>query len=176
MVFQKLFKRRLLPAAHRPAFARDERVLAWALSSAGEPIIATNLRLWRAGSPTPWHEISKVGWDGSVLTVIRSEVVSTPDGYAVIRDLSPEPVELADPHHLPHQVRLRVVNSVQHPSHHDLPGGGGLWIAARRVPGVDGLSWIVRYDHGTDPDDPEVLAATEAIFSETWWRVVGPPG
>ncbi|GIH03241.1 hypothetical protein Rhe02_13080 [Rhizocola hellebori] len=170
----RLFKRRLLPAAHRPAFAENERVLAWALTQAGSAVIATNLRLWVAGTGTPWNEVSKAKWDGSELTVITSSVVAQREGYAVIEDNPPVRIELVDPEHLPHQIRLRVTSSVKNPSHHGLPGGGGVWIAARRAPGVDGLSWIARYDTGTDRDDPRVVAATDDIFKETYWRVVAP--
>jgi len=173
-MLERLFKRRLLPPAHRPAFASGERVLAWALSAEGSAVIATNLRLWVAGTGTPWNEISKATWDGSALTVVTSAVVEQREGYAVIEDGPPARTALADPDHLPHQIRLRVTSSVQHPSHHGLPGGGGVWIAARRVPGVDGLSWIARYDAGTDREDSRVRAATDDIFKETYWRVVAP--
>jgi len=170
----RLFKRRLLPQAHRPALAGSERVLAWALDTNGSAVIATNLRLWVGGIGTPWNEVSKAKWDGSALTVITSSVVQEREGYSVIEDNPPSRIELVEPEHLPHQIRLRVTSSVKNPSHHGLPGGGGVWIAARRVPGVDGLSWIARYDAGTDREDPQVLAATDDIFKETYWRVVAP--
>lgn len=173
-MFGRLFKRRLVPAEHRPAFAKDERVLAWALSTADVAVIATNKRLWWGGTGTPWNEISKATWDGSVLTVTPAVVVEECSGYTVIADSLPVRFELVDPEHLPYQVRLRVTSSVVQPSHHGLPGGGGVWIAARRVPGVDGLSWIVRYDPGTDGKDPQVKDAAEAILQETYWRVVAP--
>ncbi len=172
----RLFKRRLLPAEHRPALERGERVLAWALSTDGSAVVATNLRLWAAGVGTRWNEISKATWDGTALSVVTSAVVEQREGFSVIEDTPAARFELVDPGHLPHQIRLRVTSSVQHPSHHGLPGGGGVWIAARRVPGVDGLSWIARYDNGTDREDPLVVAATESIFRETYWRVVAPGG
>jgi len=36
---------------------------------------------------------------------------------------------------------------------------------ARRVPGVDGLRWTVRYDAGVDPSAPEVAAATADLVA-----------
>jgi hypothetical protein len=167
-------KRRVLPSALRPAFERNERVLAWALDPAGAAVIATNLGLWRAGERTGWHELSKAVWDKTSLTLTHSRVVAEREGYAVVVDEPPVIVRLPEPGHLPHQIRLRVTSSVRHPSHHGLPGGGGVWIAARRRAGVDGLSWIVRYDVGVDGEDPEVIAATDEIFRETYWRSVGP--
>lgn len=172
----KFFKRRLLPAAYRPRLEPGERVLAWALTTEGAAVVATNLRLWAAGQPTPWNEISKATWDGAVLSIVTSTLVEQRAGYSVIEDNPPVRFELVDPGHLPHQIRLRVTSSVQHPSHHGVPGGAGVWIAARRVPGVDGLSWIVRYDNPADRQNPIVTQATESIFQETYWRVVAPGG
>lgn len=200
-MFSRL-RRRILPRKHRPGFEPNERVLAWAVASnivggrppsplpgtaagstfggvAAEAVIATNLGLWMAGSRTPWHEISKAVWDGSVLIVTASRVVGERDRYSVIEDLPPVRLVLVEPNHLPHQIRLRVTSSVRHSEHHAV-SRGGVWLAARRVPGIDGLSWIARYDPGTDGGDPDVAAQTDAlfrrIFTETHWRNVGGPG
>lgn len=175
-MFGRLFTRRLLPAAHRPKLEPGERVLAWALTGDGKAVVATNFQLWVAGAGTRWNEISKATWDGTALWVTTSTVVEQREGFSVIEDNPPLRLDLVDPGHLPHQIRLRVTSSVQHPSHHGVPGGGGVWIAARRVPGVDGLSWIARYDNPADREDPLVKAATESIFEETYWRVVAPGG
>jgi hypothetical protein len=171
----KLFKRRLLPGRLRPAFSRTERVLAWALTPSGTAVIATNLRLWVAGSGTQWNEISKATWDGNALTVVGSKVVEERDGYSVIADQEPVRLVLTDPGHLPHEVRQRVTASVRHPARHEVDGTG-FWLAARRVPGVDGLSWIVRYDSAADAASSEVIALTDELVAETRSRVVTPGG
>ena len=163
----KRFRRRILPAAHRPAFDPHERVLAWAMTSSDQAVIATNLGLWWGGARTGWHEISKARWDGTVLTVITSQVVEQREGYDVIVDEPPVRMVIEDPGHLPHQVHLRVTGSVQHPRQFALG-----WLAARRVPGKDGLSWIVRYEPGVDRSSAEVVAETDTIFKETCWRIV----
>lgn len=164
----KRFRRRILPAAHRPAFDPHERVLAWAMTSSDQAVIATNLGLWWGGVRTGWHEISKARWDGQVLSVITSKVVGSRDGYDVIADDPPVRMVLEEPGHLPHQVHLRVTGSVRHPRQFALG-----WLAARRVPGKDGLWWIVRYEPGVDREAAEVIAETDAIFKETCWRIVG---
>jgi hypothetical protein len=164
----KRLRKRILPPEHRPGFDRDERVLAWAMTSSDEAVIATNLGLWIARERVGWHEISKARWDGSVLTIIKSRVVEAREGYDVIVDLPPVRLVLVDPNHLPHQVHLRVTGSVQHPRQFSYG-----WLAARRVPGKDGLSWIVRYDPGVAASAAEVVAETDAIFKETYWRIVG---
>ncbi len=56
-------------------------------------------------------------------------------------------------------MRTRVTRSVAYTSHHPLPAGG-LRIVGRRVSGVDGLSWAVRYDAGTPVDAEPVLKVT----------------
>ena len=45
-----------------------------------------------------------------------------------------------------------------------MPGGAGR-IAARRGPGVDGLTWTVRYDPGTPTDDEDVAAETARLVA-----------
>ncbi|GAB4053644.1 hypothetical protein GCM10028775_40030 [Catellatospora paridis] len=155
--------RRVLPAERRPQLAADERVLAWA--PAGEDtVVATNLGLWWDEQRTGWHRIDKAVWDGETLVVTPAEVLTERAGYEVVADGTPVRLKLTDPHHLPHQVRLRVTSSVQQPQHHELPGGGA-WIFARRVSGVDGLSWTVRYDPGTDGEDPAVVTATDELIA-----------
>ena len=165
-----LFKRRKLPADRLPRLAPNERVLAW--SPTGEPatveatVVATNLGLWWQGERLGWHQIAKATWDGSAMTIIEARTVADRGGYAVIVDQPPRRLPLTDPDQLPHQVRLRVTSSVSYPRHHPLSGTpGGVWVAGRRIPGVDGLTWIVRYDDGVDADVPGVVAITDQLVA-----------
>jgi hypothetical protein len=168
-----MFHRRKLPAARRPALDRDERVIAWAgSSSAAAPdavVVATNLGLWLpgVGERLGWHEVHKATWSEPTLTVTAAEQVGEGEGYRVMADLPAVEVTLADPDEVPRRVRERVTRSVAHSAHHELPGGGGVRVVARRVPGVDGLSWNVRYDEGTDPDAEEVAEATAELVART---------
>lgn len=155
-----MFGFKLPPKEHRPPLQWHEWVLAWAMISPDEAVVATNLGLWHGGRRMPWNEISKAVWDGTVLTVTPSSVVERREGYDVIADLPPIRFALADPGHLPHQVRLRVTGSVERAQRF----AHGM-VAARRVPGVDGLSWVVRYDAGADP--AEHAAETDALMKET---------
>ncbi|MBV1856118.1 hypothetical protein [Catellatospora tritici] len=163
MAFSLFKGRRVLPVERRPALERDERVLAWA-PSGDETVVATNLGLWWDGERVGWHRIDKAAWDGTVLAITPATVVAERAGYEVVADAPPVRLPLTDPDHLPHQVQLRVTNSVRYPLHHEVPGGG-LWVFARRVPGQDGLAWTVRYDEGTDPDNPAVVAATDQLVA-----------
>lgn len=170
MKFRLFGGRRALPAECRPELAKDERVLAWAPAGDTEPlkdvVVATTLGLWWDETRTDWHRIDKAVWTGEDLVVTPAEVVAERAGYEVVADGPPVRLGLTDPGDLPHQVRLRVIASVRHPQHYELPGGG-VWVFARRVAGVDGLTWTVRYDQGTDPDDPAVVAATDQLVAQS---------
>jgi len=158
-----LFRRRPpLPAASRPPLRAKERVVAWSDADPGV-LVATNLGLWLPDGFVGWHLVHKATWDGSTLVVTAAEEVAAREGYVVVADRPPVSFRLVRPGELPHQVRVRVTRSVGYTGYHPLPGGAGVRVAARRVPGVDGLRWTARYDHGVDPDDPLVAAATAHI-------------
>jgi hypothetical protein len=55
-----------------------------------------------------------------------------------------------------------VTRSVAYTEHHPVPGGAAR-VAARRVAGVDGLTWTVRPDPGTPADDAAVLDETDRL-------------
>ncbi|MEU5554456.1 hypothetical protein ABZ738_32275 [Micromonospora sp. NPDC047793] len=162
-------RRRKLPQTDRPPLERDERVLAWSAAGNGEGdgvVVATNLGLWLPGRGhrVGWHDIVKAVWSGRELTVTPGEQVAERDGYVVVADCPAERYLLLDPGELPHQIRARVTKSVAYTQHHAVPGGAGR-IVGRRVSGVDGLSWMVRYDPGTPTDDPAVLAETDHLVA-----------
>ncbi|MEG3635598.1 hypothetical protein [Micromonospora palythoicola] len=165
-----LFRRRpKLPPADRPPLERDERVLAWAAAGNGEGdgvVVATNLGLWLPGRGhrIGWHDVVKAVWSGRELTVTPGERVAERDGYLVVAELPAERYLLLDPGDLPHQVRTRVTRSVAYTQHHALPGGSGR-VVGRRVPGSDGLTWMVHYDPGTPADAADVLAETDRLVA-----------
>ncbi|MBO4210371.1 hypothetical protein [Micromonospora echinofusca] len=162
-----LFNRRKLPAANRPALDRDERVLAWARVADGDGVVVvTNAGLWLPGRGhrLGWHDLHKAVWSGRELSVTPAERVAERDGYLVAVDSPVETYLLPDPGQVPHQVRTRLTRSVAYTEHHAVPGGG-VRVVARRVVGVDGLTWTVRYDPGTPADEPAVVAATDDLVS-----------
>ncbi|WP_229402488.1 hypothetical protein [Micromonospora okii] len=158
-----------LPPAARPPLADDERVLAWAAAGNGEGdgvLVATNLGLWLPGRGhrLGWHDLLKAVWSGRELTVTPADRVAERDGYEVVADCPAETYLLLQPRELPHQVRARVTRSVAYTQHQPVPGGAAR-IAARRVPGVNGLAWTVRYDPGTPVDDAPVVAETDRLVA-----------
>lgn len=197
-----LFRRRpKLPAADRPPLEREERVLAWARTGAatggandvtggasgttggagdaigggGGVLVVTNRGLWLPGQAQRlgWHRVHKAVWSGTELAVTPAEVVAERDGYAVLADLPVLTYPLPEPGDVPHHVRTRVTGSVGYTAHHRLSGGGGVRVVARRVSGIDGLSWTVRYDPGTPADDPQVTAETDRLVTAA--RVASTP-
>jgi hypothetical protein len=143
--------------------------------SAGGALVATTRGLWlpaaqegAAPSRLGWNEINKATWSGKELAVTPARQVAEGDGYHLIQDLPTIVYPLREPGELPHQVRARVTRSVNYTSYHKLPGpgSGGVRVVARRTPGVDGLTWSVRYDPGVDDDDPIVREATALLVSE----------
>jgi hypothetical protein len=167
-------RRRKPPAALRPALERNERVLAWTSTSDGDggAVVATNLGLWLPGRTARlgWHQVHKATWSGSNLTVVPSVRIADGIGsdgspYTVMADDTTVVVSLSDPDDIPPTVRNRVTKSVAFTAHYQLPAGG-VRVVARRVAGVNGLTWHVRYDDGTDPADPEVQAVTAARVAE----------
>lgn len=161
-----IFRRRKLPAELRPALEREERVLAWTRVGEKAAVVATNLGLFLPGRDARlgWHEIHKAVWGGRQLVVTPAEVVERREGYLVAVDGPPITVDLAEPGDVPQAVRARVTRSVAVTSHHPVPGGA-VRVVGRRVPGVDGLTWAVRYDEGTDPHGPGVAEATAALVA-----------
>ena len=161
-----LFRRRpKLPAASRPALSPDERVLAWASAGDDAVIVVTNLGLWLPGRDRlGWHEIHKVAWSGRELRVVPAEVAEVRPGYAVLVDAPPVSFLLLEPGEVPDQVRTRVTRSVAYTSHHPMPQGG-VRVVGRRVSGVDGLSWAVRYDSGTPVDLGQVVTVTDELVA-----------
>jgi hypothetical protein len=165
-------RRRKVPADARPPLDRDERIVAWASTSDGPAsgnaslVVVTNLGVWLPGrvDRLGWHQIHKATWSGSRLTVVPAVEVGKGEGYAVMADGPELAVGLADPNDVPPQVRNRVTRSVAYTAHHAVPTGGAR-VVARRVPGVDGVSWNVRFDEGTDATAPGVAEATAQLVA-----------
>ena len=164
-----IFRRRpKLPAELRPALEPGERVLAWAGVGEGQALVATNRGLWLPDGPSArrlgWHEIHKAAWSGRELQITPADVAELREDYAVLVDAPVLTCLLLEPGELPDQVRTRVTRSVAYASHHPLPAGG-VRIVGRRVAGVDGLSWAVRYDAGTPVDAEPVVRVTGELVT-----------
>jgi hypothetical protein len=147
------------PASFRSLLQGNERVVG-AAATTDSFVVATQLGLWL---PEPagegwrrigWDRIVKATWQDGRLEVVEGDLGA--DG--VVIDRPAVSVALVEPGNLPSVVRARVEGSIARSEQVSVPGGTGR-VVARRVPGVDGLSWTARLDSGT-PDSP---AAHEAL-------------
>ena len=141
---------------------RGERRVAWALTTEGEPVVATDraLRL-PDGTTLAWEQIERASFSRPVLTVLElAEVEGTGAAHQAALDLDGE---LTD---LPETVRARVSASVAWSSHTKLQPAGGVRIVGRRRAGLDALDWQLVFDRGTDPDDPDLRAQAQALLED----------
>ena len=157
----------------------DERVLAWGevsrgrgwlvATSQGLRVVPGDLPLAGAGDVDVlrWHEVGAARWaatndGGGTFTVTAlTEVEPGVQGR--------EPAEryaLTDAGDLPAVVRRRVDETVVASRRSPLPGGGGVLLVARRVPGQAAREWTVVFDDDADRTDPEARAAARAKLEE----------
>lgn len=153
------------PRAPEEALARldpEERVLSWAISPDGA-VVATPAGLWLpAGERISWHLLTHVVWNGAVLTL----TVARPVEDDVLELDPPVKVRLTEPQTLPETVQQRFYSSRAHTARHRLGDGTGVIVVARRVPGVDGLSWYVVFDEPSARHDPVVRAEAAQRLAE----------
>jgi hypothetical protein len=157
----------------------DERVLAWGELSRGRGwLVATSqgLRVVPADLPLAdagevdvlrWHEVGSARWaatdDGGGTFTVTALTEVEPGVQAR------EPAEryaLTDAGDLPAVVRRRVDQTVVASRRSPLPGGGGVLLVARRVPGQAAREWTVVFDDDADRTDPEARAAARAKLQE----------
>jgi hypothetical protein len=173
-----LLRRERPPAEVLRLLEREERPAGWADLAGGGVALATPLGLWLPAQDgyqrTPWHLIDKATWHPPrvVLTVAGED--GTLDGAAILAEQPPRTLSLAAARDLPRQVRDRVTRSIRHSAHHALLPGGGVWVVARRPAGRDGLLWQLRFDPGTDRDDPLLREQTARLLAATR-QALAPP-
>jgi hypothetical protein len=150
------------PAALRKMFAPHERTLAVG-DTADATVVASNLGLWLPDGSSwrrvGWQDVVKATWTGDSLKLIEGTV---DDG--LITDLPIQTVALSDPRNLPTVVRIRVEASIARWEQVHVPGGSAR-LVARRVPGVDGLTWTARLDTGT-PDSEAARAVLRSYLEQ----------
>ena len=153
----------------------DERALAWGpLVRGGGWLVATThgLRTVPAESqPTParvlpWHEVGQARWsaagDGGNFTITPLAEVEP----GVQARGPAERYVLSDAGELPAVVRRRVDQTVVASRRSRLPGGSGVLLVARRIPGQPGREWTVVFDEEADRRDPVAREAARQKLAE----------
>ena len=141
-----------------------ERRLAWAVTTGGEAVVATDRGLRLPASPRlEWADVERATWRRPTLVVVR---VSAVDGTGQRWQL-----ELVEEGDLPDVVRSQVTASVAWSDHVRLQPSGGVRVVGRRRPGQDLLDWQLVFDAGTDPDDPVRRAQAEAVLLDVRRRI-----
>jgi hypothetical protein len=107
----------------------------------------------------PWHETADGGGRFEVvpLTEIEPGVQAR---RAEIRHV------LSDAGELPGVVRRRVDETVVASQRSPLPGGGGVLLVARRIPGRPGREWTVVFDDDAQRSDPDAREAARRKLAD----------
>ena len=139
----------------RAGLERGDRVLAAAEATEGTWLLGTRDALVLVGPEDvlrlPWEQVETAQWDreGSRLRV--SEVGE----FGTVRPVHVLTVEA--PGDLLAMVRERVTASVLLQRRFPVVGTRGLRVIARRAPrGRGEITWMLDFDAGVDPEDPEV--------------------
>ena len=168
------------PEAVRAAVAAasdpDERILAWGELARDEGwLVATSRGLRWVGSPgqgdrddvVRWHEVGHAKWTtvpaggGELAVTPLVEVEPGVQARTTVRRYS-----FSDAGDLPAVVRRRVDETVVASSRSPLPGGGGVLLVARRIPGQPGREWAVVFDDDAYRTDPVAREAARQKLAE----------
>ncbi len=156
------------PEAVRAAVAAagdpDERILAWGpLEREDGWLVATSRGLRTVGAAEQgsgagllrWHEVGHAKWTtgpaegGYLLVTPLAEVEPGVQARQPARRYA-----VTEAGELPAVVRRRVDETVVASQRSPLPGGGGVLLVARRIPGQPVREWSVVFDDDTQRTDP----------------------
>jgi hypothetical protein len=149
----------------------DERALAWGpIVRDGGWLVATSRGLRAVGASDhllPWHLVGSARWAGTndgggtftvtALTEVEPGVQAREPAVRYV---------LSDAGDLPSVVRKRVDQTVVTSRRTTLPGGGGVLLVARRVPGQAEREWTVVFDEDSDRHDPGAREAAREKLGE----------
>ena len=148
------------------ALARDE---GWLVATVARPAVGAR----RTGTPVttpslPWHQIGSAKWtataDGGGDFVGHPAVRGGARGAGAAA--GGRGTSLTDAGDLPAVVRRRVDETVVASQRSPLPGGGGVLLVARRIPGQPGREWTVVFDDDAHRSDPVAREAARQKLAD----------
>jgi hypothetical protein len=154
----------------------EDRVLAWGTLSREEGwLVATSRGLRTIGSDgqasgvqlLPWHEVGHAQWTatgdgGGTFTVTPLAEVEP----GVQARQPARLIALTEAGDLPAVVRKRVDQTVVVSQRSPLPGGGGVLLVARRIPGQPVREWTVVFDDDSRRSDPVAREAARQKLAD----------
>jgi hypothetical protein len=155
----------------------DERVLAWGGLARDEGWLVATSRGLRIVPPqvtsvadaevVPWHEVGTAHWTAAAGGGGSFRVTPLTEVEPGVQARLPEQrYVLTDAGDLPAVVRRRVDQTVVASHRSPLPGGGGVLLVARRVPGQPAREWSVVFDDDSRRSDPEAREAARQKLAD----------
>ena len=155
----------------------DERVLAWGelvrdggwlvATSRGLRVVPLQVTSVTDAEVLPWHEIASAKWLATADGGGRFEVVRLAEVEPGVQARQPEVRHvLSDAGELPGVVRRRVDQTVVASQRSPLPGGGGVLLVARRLPGQAAREWSVVFDDDAQRGDREARAVARQKLAD----------
>lgn len=155
----------------------DERVLAWGelgrdegwlvATSRGLRVVPREVTSVTDAAVLLWHEVADARWsataDGGGSFVVTSLVEVEPGVQA---RQAPQRHVLTEAGDLPAVVRRRVDQTVVASQRAPLPGGGGVLLVARRIPGQAAREWTVVFDDDARRSDPQAREAARQKLAD----------
>lgn len=144
------------------AVAAGERVLAWTSTTDGRVVAGTRDAVYLpGGTRLPWEQVESADWDVDAQRLVVVEVGTWGEQRAV-HELS-----VAEPRTLLELVRERVTASIVVQRHVAVRGKAGVRVIGRRPPsGRHAIVWLLEYDAGVEPDDPQVAAVAAGALAD----------
>jgi hypothetical protein len=155
----------------------DERVLAWGTLARDQGWLVATSRGLRIVPPRvtsvvdaevlPWHQVAHAHWTATNDGGGSFRVTSLTEVEPGVQARGPEQrYVLTDAGELPSVVRRRVDQTVVASHRSPLPGGGGVLLVARRVPGQAVREWSVVFDDDGRRSDPEAREAARQKLAD----------
>jgi hypothetical protein len=155
----------------------DERVLAWGTLARDEGWLVATSRGLRIVPPEvtsvadaevlPWHEVAEARWSATDDGGGSFRVTALREVEPGVQARQPERRHvLTDAGDLPAVVRRRVNQTVVSSQRSPLPGGGGVLLVARRVPGQAVREWTVVFDDDARRSDPVAREAARQKLAD----------